>query len=77
MSIQNATRFLEAISQDETLRERFVRVSTPEEFLDVCTQLGYSFTAEELKNLVKEQSQGVLVRRSTGVWKWLRSVNWL
>lgn len=77
MSIQNATRFLEAISQDETLRERFARVSTSEEFLDVCRQLGYSFTTEELKNLVKEQSQGVLVRRSTGVWKWLRSVNWL
>lgn len=77
MTMQNATRFLEAISQDETLRERFIRVSTPEEFLDVCQQLGYSFTTEELKNLVKEQSQGVLVRRGTGVWKWLRSVNWL
>lgn len=77
MSMQNATRFLEAISQDETLREQFVRVSNSDEFLDVCKKLGYSFTTEELKNLVSEQSQGVLVRRSTGVWKWLRSVNWL
>jgi predicted ribosomally synthesized peptide with nif11-like leader len=77
MSVQNATRFLEAVSQDETLRERFGTVSTPEEFLEVCKQLGYSFTTEELKNIVKEQSEGVLVRRNTGVWKWLRSVNWV
>jgi predicted ribosomally synthesized peptide with nif11-like leader len=77
MSVQNATRFLEAVSQDETLRERFGKVSTPEEFLEVCRQLGYSFTTEELKNIVKEQSEGVLVRRHTGVWKWLRSVNWV
>ncbi len=77
MSTQSANRFLEAISQDEALREKFAAVSNPEEFLAVCNRLGYNFTTDELKTLVKEQSQGVLVRRNTGVWKWLRSVNWL
>ncbi|MDX2240759.1 MAG: Nif11-like leader peptide family natural product precursor [Leptolyngbyaceae cyanobacterium bins.302] len=77
MSLESATRFLEAAAHDEELRERFERVQSPEEFLRVIEQLGYSFTTAELMVLAKEQSQGVAVRRHTGVWKWLRHVNWV
>lgn len=77
MSIESASRFLEAVAYDETLRDKFEQVQSPEEFLNMTQQLGYSFTTEELLGLAKEQSQGILVRRHTGVWKWLRSVNWV
>jgi predicted ribosomally synthesized peptide with nif11-like leader len=77
MSLESANRFLEAVSYDETLRVRFEQVTCPEEFLRITEQLGYSFTTDELMALAREQSQGVLIRRSTGVWKWLRHVNWV
>lgn len=77
MSIESATRFLEAVSYDEMLREKFESVATPEDFLRVSEQLGYSFTTEELMTIARAQSQGVTVRRHTGVWKWLRTVNWV
>jgi predicted ribosomally synthesized peptide with nif11-like leader len=77
MSIESATRFLEAITYDETLRDKFADVQDPEGFLRISEQLGYSFTTEELMAVAREQSQGVEMRRSTGVWKWLRHVNWV
>jgi predicted ribosomally synthesized peptide with nif11-like leader len=77
MSLESATRFLEAAAHDEDLRERFEQVQSPEEFLNVIEQLGYSFTTDELMILAKEQSQGIAVRRTTGVWKWLRHINWV
>ncbi|MCL6435362.1 MAG: Nif11-like leader peptide family natural product precursor [Leptolyngbyaceae cyanobacterium HOT.MB2.61] len=77
MSIESANRFLEAVAYDETLRSKFEGVSSPEDFLRITEQLGYSFTTEELMAIAKEQSQGVTIRRSTGVWKWLRSVKWI
>ncbi len=77
MSTESANRFLEAIASDETLRDRFEGVTNPDDFLRITEQLGYSFTTAELMALAKEQSQGVLVRRGTGVWKWLRGVNWV
>ena len=77
MSIESANRFLEAVAYDETLREKFEAVTCPEEFLRITEQLGYSFTTTELMTIAKEQSQGVVTRRHTGVWKWLRSINWV
>ena len=77
MSIESANRFLEAVAYDETLRDRFESVTNPDDFLRITEQLGYSFTTDELMALAKEQSQGVIVRRSTGVWKWLRSISWV
>lgn len=77
MSIESAARFLEAVAYDETLRDKFEGVSGPEDFLRVTEQLGYSFTTDELMAIAREQSQGVTVRRGTGVWKWLRSVKWV
>ncbi len=77
MSIESANRFLKAVSNDEELRERFESVTCPDEFVRMTEQLGYSFTTDELLAVAKEQSEGVLVRRSTGVWKWLRQVHWV
>jgi predicted ribosomally synthesized peptide with nif11-like leader len=77
MSVESATRFLRAVAQDESIRERFDDVRSPEDFLRISDQLGYCFTTAELEEIVAEQSKGVAVRRSTGVWKWLRNVNWL
>lgn len=77
MSLESASRFLEAVAYDETLRERFDQMQGPEEFLKITEQLGYSFTTDELMSLAREQSEGITVRRHTGVWKWLRSINWV
>lgn len=77
MSKESATRFLQAISADENLREKFESVQDSEEFIRIAEQLGYSFTTQELMTLAKEQSQGIAVRRHTGVWRWLRGVNWV
>lgn len=77
MSTESANRFLEAIAYDETLRDRFEDVANPDDFVRITEQLGYSFTTDELMMIVKEQSQGIIVRRNTGVWKWLRTISWV
>ncbi len=77
MSIESATRFLTAVAQDQTVREKFAAASSPAEFLQISEQMGYCFTTTELEALIREFSQGVMVRRSTGVWRWLRNVNWI
>ncbi len=77
MSIKSAARFLSAASQDQLVRDRFNTVASPEEFLSVSQELGYSFTTAELKKLVVRQSRSVKVRRNTGVWRWLRKVTWV
>lgn len=77
MSVESASRFLTVAAQDQLIRERFTAVTSPEEFLKISDQLGYSFTIAELEQLIRESSQDAEVRRSTGVWKWLRNINWL
>jgi predicted ribosomally synthesized peptide with nif11-like leader len=77
MSKESATRFLKAVSQDEDLRNRFSEVASAEDFLSLSDHLGFCFTTAELKELVRGQSEEVKVRRTTGVWKWLRSLEWL
>ena len=77
MSIESANRFLEAVAYDETLRDRFQQIQGPDDFLSIIQQLGYSFTTDELLSIAQEQSEGINVRRHTGVWKWLRSINWV
>jgi predicted ribosomally synthesized peptide with nif11-like leader len=77
MSIESANRFLNAAATDEELREKFGWVQSPADFLSVSQRLGYSFTTDELMALAKQQSEGIHLRRSTGVWKWLRHTHWL
>ncbi|OUC16304.1 MAG: Nif11-like leader peptide family natural product precursor [Alkalinema sp. CACIAM 70d] len=77
MSVKSATRFLSAVAQDQGMRDRFVAVQSPDEFIQISHQLGYSFTTSELKKVVSRRSRGVVIRRQTGIWPWLRTVNWI
>ncbi len=77
MSIKSAARFLSAASHDQLVRDRFSAVQSPEDFLSVSQEMGYSFTTDELKKLVIRQSRNAKTRRSTGVWHWLRNVTWI
>ncbi|NJN49089.1 MAG: Nif11-like leader peptide family natural product precursor [Alkalinema sp. RL_2_19] len=77
MSAKSAARFLCAASHDQWLRDRFMGIQSPDEFVNLSQELGYCFTPAELKTIVSEQSHGVILRRNTGVWKWLRDVRWM
>ena len=77
MSLESADRFLKAVAHNQSLREKFEAAKSPEEFLNVSHRLGYCFTTAELQKIVSDFSQGSQLRRSTGVWKWLRSQPWI
>lgn len=77
MSIKSAARFLSAASQDQEIRDRFQSVKSPEDFLCVSQEMGYSFTTAELKKIITLKSRNIQFRRTTGVWRWLREVNWV
>ena len=77
MSIKSASRFLSAASQDQEIRDRFQSVKSPDDFLCVSQEMGYSFTTAELKKIITLKSRNIQVRRTTGVWRWLRQVNWV
>jgi len=77
MSKESAKQFLREAVRNMSLREQFADVRTPKEFIDMASTLGYSFTTEELEAIVKEASQGVEIRRPTGIWPWLRTVPWI
>ena len=77
MSKQSATQFLSVVARNTEVQENFNSVNNPQEFVQVAEELGYNFTTEELKDVVKEHSEGVTLRRKTGVWNWLRRVNWI
>jgi hypothetical protein len=76
MSVRSAARFLSAAAQDGQVRDRFAGVDSPEAFLQVSQCMGYTFTTAELLRLVRVKSLKNETRRLTGVWKWLRGVNW-
>jgi predicted ribosomally synthesized peptide with nif11-like leader len=76
MSVKSAIRFLKTATHDETFREKFGTADSPDEFLQVSNRLGYSFTTEELRKVVTHKSRRVVTRRTTGIWPWLRDVNW-
>lgn len=77
MSVENATKFLEEVAQRNDIRSHFLHVRSPQEFANVAGDLGFHFTPQELKDVVKEHSAGVNQRRHTGVWEWLRTVPWV
>jgi len=77
MPKESADQFLEDATQNSTLREKMGAATSPEEFVKIAEALGYSFTTQELKEVVSENSENVLLRRQTGIWPWLRHVNWI
>lgn len=76
MSKESVIKFLEDAAHDNHLRDHFTTVDTPENFLKIAEECGYQFTTEELNEVLKEHSEGILIRRPTGIWKWLRNVPW-
>lgn len=77
ISKQDVNNFLKAAAQNTALQEKLKLAANPEEFIKIASELGYTFTSEMLLAAVKEYSEGVTSRRQTGVWRWLRSVNWV
>lgn len=76
MSKESAMKFLEAATTNESLREKLKLAANSEEFVKIASELGYDFTTETLQVVVEKNSDGVMFRRKTGIWPWLRSVNW-
>ena len=78
MSVENVKKFYEAISQDETLKQKFVELSqkykgqqmdeakamvvTEQELLPMANQMGYSFTMDDLKAYGEEMKQAKMNR---------------
>lgn len=77
MSRISVTQFLQAVAQNTGLRDQFKAAANPQEFIKIVEGLGYTFTTEDLKAVVKEYSKECIQRRQTGIWPWLRSVNWI
>jgi predicted ribosomally synthesized peptide with nif11-like leader len=73
MSTENVKKFYEAVSQDESLKQKFVELSqkyqgqqmdeakmksiTEEEVLPMAKQIGYSFTMDDLKEFGEEMKR--------------------
>lgn len=76
MSKKNAIQFLADAAQNRTLRETLETATNAQQFLNIAHQLGYTFTTEDLSNAIHDSSEGIKVRRNTGVWPWLRHVHW-
>lgn len=76
MSKESVTQFLADVARNPKIREKFQAVANSQDFIAIAQELGYCFTADEMEEVVKEYSQGVTIRRKTGVWKWLRTVHW-
>lgn len=77
MSQEEVMRFLKDVNQDHDLRTSLEEAADPQAFIQMVHQLGYQFEAGELEEVAHEQSQGIITRRPTGVWHWLRTVNWI
>ena len=77
MTKENAQLFLEAATNDLILRDKLTVANNADEFLRIAEGLGYKFTTQDLKEIVAENSEAATVRRKTGVWPWLRHVNWI
>ena len=78
MSVENVKKFYEAVSQDETLKQKFVELSQKyqgqqmdeakgmsifeQEALPLASQLGYSFSMDDLKAYGEEMKQADMNR---------------
>jgi bacteriocin-like protein len=78
MSVENVKKFYEAVSQDETLKQKFVELSQKhkgqpmdeakamsvmeQEALPIAAQMGYSFTMGDLKAYEVEMQQAKMNR---------------
>ncbi|WP_159789930.1 Nif11-like leader peptide family natural product precursor [Sodalinema gerasimenkoae] len=77
MSIENAQQFLKDVLHHPDLRETFNETQTPQQFLKLAQGLGYDFSSQDLETVISRHSEGVNIRRRTGIWQWLRTVPWI
>lgn len=77
MTKESAYQFLEDATSDFSLREKMTAAHNPEEFIKMAETLGYNFTHQELRDVISEYSENITMRRQTGIWPWLRHVNWI
>ena len=77
MSKENAEHFLKTLTVKADLRQSLEGADGPEDFAQRAAALGFEFTPAELRAVVASYSQGVRQRRHTGIWEWLRTVNWV
>ncbi|MBE9226582.1 Nif11-like leader peptide family RiPP precursor [Phormidium sp. LEGE 05292] len=77
MTKESAHKFLEDATRDFALRDKMKEASNPDDFIKIAEKLNYSFTTQELKDVISEYSENVTMRRHTGVWPWLRDVHWI
>ncbi|NMG57274.1 Nif11-like leader peptide family natural product precursor [Geitlerinema sp. P-1104] len=77
MSIENAEQFLKDALHHAEIRDAFSDSQSPQQFLTIAQELGYHFSTEELQSVVAQHSEGVNIRRRTGIWQWLRTVPWI
>jgi predicted ribosomally synthesized peptide with nif11-like leader len=77
MSQANAEQFLSDILHHPDLRPQFEAADNPEEFLQIAQKLGYDFSTADLEAVAHAHSQNVNQRRQTGIWPWLRQMNWI
>jgi hypothetical protein len=74
---ENAKRFLADASSRESIREHFIDVTNAHDFIEKVKSLGYDCDQDDLKAVVKSYSEKTEIRRNTGIWAWLRTVNWI
>ncbi len=77
MSVENAEQFLKDVLHQPELRATFEDAETPQDFFKISQNLGYDFSSQDLQTVVSQHSEGVEIRRRTGIWHWLRTVNWI
>ncbi|MFO8039774.1 MAG: Nif11-like leader peptide family natural product precursor [Sodalinema sp.] len=77
MSVKNAEQFLKDALHNPELRAAFEDAKTPQDFFQISESLGYDFSSQDLETVISQHSQGVQIRRRTGIWHWLRTVNWI
>lgn len=80
MSEENAIRFLHQIEEDPNLKDKVRSLSNKEELVYLGQEMGYSFTAEEMKSVGEKISSDELSDQELeavaggGLWSWAKSV---
>jgi predicted ribosomally synthesized peptide with nif11-like leader len=60
MAQKNAAQLLNAVKQDQALKERLKATSNPDAFIKIAQERGYNFTVEELENELSKLSEAEL-----------------
>jgi predicted ribosomally synthesized peptide with nif11-like leader len=56
MTQQNAAHFLQAVKENQALKERLNAIENPEAFIKIAQESGYDFSMEELEREISQLS---------------------